>query len=108
MENEEKFIIGFALGGVMIFIFYILLYYPIILTYIIIPNEFKQLFKYVIAIIFTLMLINSAKSAYKSLSIIFNSEKISKKLNEISSEIEVKNFFKEGIKQRLILELSFL
>lgn len=106
MEKKEEFIIGMTFGGMLILAFYLLLFFPVIWLYMSTPVEYRDFLKYILAIVFTIMLINSARGAYQSLKIIRNHEKIIKKIEDTNEEnIQVESYVHEGLKYRLLIEL---
>lgn len=107
MEKKEEFIIGMAFGGMLILAFYVLLFFPIIWLYMFTPIEYRDFLKYVLSIVFTMMLINSAKGAYKSLKIMRNHNKIIKKIEDTNeTNLKIESYVHEGLKYRLLIELS--
>lgn len=106
MEKKEEFIIGMTFGGMLILAFYLLLFFPVIWLYISTPVEYRDFLKYLLAIIFTMMLINSARGAYQSLKIMRNHEKIIKKIEDSTeTNLKVESYVHEGLKYRLLMEL---
>lgn len=107
MEKKQEFIIGMTLGGMLILSFYLLLFFPVLWLYMNIPVESRNLFKYIAAIIFTVMLINSARGAYQSLKIIKNHESIIQKVEQAAEQnTSIQSYVHEGLKYRLLIELA--
>lgn len=107
MEKKEQFIIGMTLGGMLILSFYLLLFFPLVWLYINFPVDYRQLLKYVLAIILTVMLINSARAAYVSLKIIRHYESIIKKVEQTAEKnTNINSYIHEGVKYRILIELA--
>lgn len=107
MEKKEDFIIGMTFGGMLILSFYLLLFFPVLWLYLNIPVDYRSLFKYILAIIFTIMLINSARGAYQSLKIIKNHESIIKKVEQATEQnTSIESYVHLGLKYRLLIELA--
>ena len=106
MDKKEEFIIGMTFGGMLILAFYVLLFFPVLWLYISTPVEYRDLLKYILALVFTIMLINSARGAYQSLKVIKSHEKIIQEIEQSNSnEIKIESYVHEGLKYRLLLEL---
>lgn len=109
MNKKEDFLIGMTVGGIILLLFYILLFFPILCLYILTPTEYREVLKYFLGIVFIFMLFNSAKSAYESFKVIKNSEKINKIINNDSKKVMIEDsLFLKGLKYRIELEFSFL
>lgn len=107
MQKKEEFIIGMTFGGMLILVFYLLLYFPIFWLYISTPVEYRYFLKYILSIVFTVMLMNSARGAYQSLKIIKNHESVMKKIEESAEKnLAIQSYIQEGLKYRIFVELS--
>lgn len=107
MNKKEDFLIGLTIGGLLILLFYILLFFPIVWIYLITPTDYRDILKYLLAVLFTLMLVNSAKAAYESFKLIKSSDKIYKIIND-KKDIMEESLLLKGFKYRIELEFSFL
>lgn len=105
-DNKESFIFGVAIAGITLMIFYLLLFFPIIFIYQHVDGQYQTAFKYVLMILATIALINSAYGAFKSSKIIKNYDEIIKNIHLQNSEIDYKTSFKKGFYYRLSIEFS--
>lgn len=107
MDKKTEFIIGMSLGGMFILAFYLLLFFPVLWIYIATPEDYRNLLKYVLATVFTIMLINSARGAYQSLKVIKNHELIIEKIEKSTeNNMKIDSYVHEGVKYRLLVELA--
>lgn len=105
-DSKENFIFGVAIGGIILMLFYMLLFFPIVFLYQHIDVHYQTLFKYILMILATIALINSAYGAFKSSKIIKNYDEIIKNIEFQNKEIEYKSSFKKGFYYRLSIEFS--
>lgn len=107
MEKKEQFIIGMTFGGMLILSFYLLLFFPVLWLYMNIPLEYRNLYKYITAVVLTVMLINSARGAYVSLKTVRSHESIIKKVEQVTEKnTHIDSYVHEGLKYRLLIELA--
>lgn len=107
MEKQEQFVIGMVVGAMLILIFYCLLFFPVVWLYTITPVIYREYFKSVLAIVFTIMLINSARGAFQSLNLIKKHHSIIKKIEDSIPKNEViQSYLSEGLKYRLLVEMA--
>lgn len=105
-DSKESFIFGVAIAGITLMIFYLMLFFPVVFVYQHINIQYQTLFKYILMILATIALINSAYGAFKSSKIIKNYDEIIKNIELQNKEIEYKSSFKKGFYYRLSIEFS--
>ncbi len=105
-DSKENFIFGVAIAGITLMMFYLMLFFPVVFIYQHIDVEYQTPFKYILMILATIALINSAYGAFKSSKIIKNYDEIIKNIEMQNREIEYKTSFKKGFYYRLSIEFS--